>query len=758
MKLFGYCVHITGTVADSLLYINMGGLVLVTPSGSPADMGAKMLLLIAVGLAVLSGLHAITSTGQEFITTFLQNHELNYPQAKFQLFISSYSQFTTVTISIQKSLFKRDLFLTKGQTVVVNMPAFAEMAGTAKFCHTVWVRANQDISVLALSSKKNSADVTAVYPVNHLGVEYYVFTPPGELANSYKEFSVLAWRDRTTVEIHLKGSVRFQERIYPAGSKLTVVLPPYEAIQFQSRQDLSGTLIRAAKPVAVLSGHTCAHKNTNCNHVVEQLQPVSNWGRSFFILPLSFQTNYDLAYVVASQATVVSYNANGRQMNYNLLAGQVLQLKVTGSSPIYITANVGIQVFFFGTGGIRSDLTFDPFFSSIPGVLSYCTSYSLHSQMGFENYALIVAKTVATSGIAMDGHSLAGVSWRPIPGTGYSWSEYRLGKDGSAHTMTHHSSPFGLLNLGIAERNAYGTTGLCQSGIEPSVPQPSCSSIQCRKTESCQMVHGQPQCVARSAATCWALGDPHYQTFDKQAYNLMGTCTYTLAKTCGPDMTLPAFHVAAKNEIRGRLSVSYISLVKVQVYGYDISIARKEYGLVRVNNQRSRLPISLHERKLWLYQMGTSIVIETDFSLRVSYDWNSQVLVKISSSFSENVCGLCGNYNGDPADDFRTPDGSLALSPAEFGQSWKLDDGDKACWNDCHGECKKVTLDVLIKSKVETSCGWISKIEGGPFSQCHSVVNPKIFLENCAYDLYIYEGQRDVLCQVLKSYADACQE
>uniref|UniRef100_A0ABM5ESE3 IgGFc-binding protein-like n=1 Tax=Pogona vitticeps TaxID=103695 RepID=A0ABM5ESE3_9SAUR len=720
-------------------------------------MGAKMLLPIALGLALLSGLQAVAPTGREFITTFLQNYKLDYPQAKFQLFISGYSQSTTVTISIQKSLFKRDLSLTKGQTVVVNIPVFAEMAGTATFCNTVWVRANQDISVLALNSKKNSADTTIVYPVHHLGVEYYVFTPPGELPNSYKEFSVIAWRDRTAVEIHLKGSVRFQERVYPAGSKLNVVLPPYEAIQFQSRQDLSGTLIRAAKPVAVLSGHTCAHKNTNCNHAVEQLQPVSSWGRVFFIPPLSFQTNYDLAYVVASQTTVITYTAHGKHMNYILTAGQVLQLKVSGSSPIYIMANVGIQVFFFGTGGTYSHLTFDSFFLSVPDVPSYCTSYSLGSHTGFENYALIIAKTVATSGITMDGRSLAGVSWRPIQGTEYSWSEYSLGKDGGAHTMTHPSSPFGLLSLGIAERNAYGATGLCQGDVQPSVPQASCSSIQCRKKETCQMVDGQPRCLAQSAATCWALGDPHYRTFDKHTYNFMGTCTYTLAKTCGPDTTLPVFHVAAKNEIRGRLSVSYIGLVMVQVYGYDITVARKEYGLVRVNNQRSRLPISLHEGKLWLYQRGTSIFIETDFFLRVSYDWNSQVLVQIPSSFSENVCGLCGNYNGDPADDFRTPSGSLALSPAEFGKSWKLEDGDKMCWDDCHGECKKVTLEMIIKYKVESFCGWLSKREGGPFSQCHSVIDPKIFVENCAYDLYIYEGHREVLCQALKNYADACQ-
>lgn len=62
----------------------------------------------------------------------------------------------------------------------------------------------------------------------------------------------------------------------------------------------------------------------------------------------------------------------------------------------------------------------------------------------------------------------------------------------------------------------------------------------------------------------------------------MGTCTYTLAKTCGSDTTLPAFHITAKNENQGKRSVSFIGFVTVQVYGYHISVARKEYGIVRV--------------------------------------------------------------------------------------------------------------------------------------------------------------------------------
>ncbi|XP_013926894.1 PREDICTED: IgGFc-binding protein-like, partial [Thamnophis sirtalis] len=281
--------------------------------------------------------------------------------------------------------------------------------------------------------------------------------------------------------------------------------------------------------------------------------------------------------------------------------------------------------------------------------------------------------------------------------------------------------------------------------------------IQCRKKETYKMQNGQKVCVPQTSAICLARGDPHYWTFDRRKYDFMGTCTYTIAKTCGPDTTLPAFHITIKNENRGMKRVSYVGLVTVQVYGYIIAVARKEHGFVRVNNQRFRLPVTLIKDKLWLFQSGTFATIETDFALRVSYDWNSNFAVNISSSFFENVCGLCGDYNGKPEDDFRTSTGSLAPGPVAFGQSWKVEDGDPLCWSDCHGECKKAPEKNLIPYRGETFCGWISK-KGGPFSRCHSLVEPDIFVENCAYDLFVYEGHREALCQALKSYVDACQQ
>ncbi|KFW10574.1 IgGFc-binding protein, partial [Eurypyga helias] len=143
--------------------------------------------------------------------------------------------------------------------------------------------------------------------------------------------------------------------------------------------------------------------------------------------------------------------------------------------------------------------------------------------------------------------------------------------------------------------------------------------------------------------TCWATGDPHYQTFDGKTFDFMGTCTYTLTKTCDSDPALPVFSVEAENERRGNPQVSYVGSVIVRVYDVTIAVVRSENGIVRVNNHRSRLPISLARGKLRLQQKGTSVLIKTDFKLEVLYDWDDHVVVKLPGMFSGKVCGLCGN-------------------------------------------------------------------------------------------------------------------
>lgn len=179
---------------------------------------------------------------------------------------------------------------------------------------------------------------------------------------------------------------------------------------------------------------------------------------------------------------------------------------------------------------------------------------------------------------------------------------------------------------------------------------------------------------------------------------------------------------------------------------------------MQVNGIRTHLPISLNNGNLRVFQSGTFVIVATDFQLRVSYDWSQHLRVTITSAYYNGVCGLCGNYNGDPGDDFKTPDGTVVANPTALGESWVVAGADRSCWHDCHGECQPCPPDLVKKYQTELYCGLITQVENGPFAPCHSKVNPAIYFENCVYDVCFNEGHKQSLCDALKAYADACQK
>lgn len=168
-----------------------------------------------------------------------------------------------------------------------------------------------------------------------------------------------------------------------------------------------------------------------------------------------------------------------------------------------------------------------------------------------------------------------------------------------------------------------------------------------------------------------------------------------------------------------------------------------------MNGARAHLPLSLHHRALLLSQAGSHLLLVTDFGLRVSYDWHHHLRLHIPSTFSAHLCGLCGNYNGDPADDL--PDAPT------LAQSWPLGDSNQLCWHDCFGTCGSCTQKQSLAYAGEAWCGLMAKAGEGPFSPCHARVNPEVYAYNCMADLCHHNGYREVLCEALAAYATACQ-
>ncbi|KAA0724935.1 Alpha-tectorin Precursor [Triplophysa tibetana] len=258
--------------------------------------------------------------------------------------------------------------------------------------------------------------------------------------------------------------------------------------------------------------------------------------------------------------------------------------------------------------------------------------------------------------------------------------------------------------------------------------------------------------------TCTISGDPHYYTFDNQVFHFQGTCTYVLSEACRNG--LPYYRIEGKNEHRGSTHVSWTRMVRVIVYHEEIELVKDHYHEAKVNGTLTATPFSLRNGSIQVYQSGFTLAISTDFGLVVTYDAYSWVTISVPYEYQNATCGLCGNFNLHPEDDFRSPSGEILSSDVDFANSWKaVGDTDPGCHSvRCMGlACADCSDDEMSVYGDTNHCGILGAVFG-PFSACHSVFSAQTYMDSCMYDLCLGGGYQPILCQALNVYAAQCQQ
>ena len=150
---------------------------------------------------------------------------------------------------------------------------------------------------------------------------------------------------------------------------------------------------------------------------------------------------------------------------------------------------------------------------------------------------------------------------------------------------------------------------------------------------------------------------------------------------------------------------------------------------------------------------GRPHVLLNELGVKVTWDGQYRVQVTVSSAWEGRICGLCGNYNGDPDDDFITPNNLSVSDPNEFGTSWKLYSNISTVCQDHPpppGPCPADLMAIAVER--------CSVMEGGQFSPCNDIVRPTTFVQSCIFDYcYSNEGDREHFYQSsIVTYAAVC--
>ncbi|XP_039181480.1 IgGFc-binding protein-like [Crotalus tigris] len=289
----------------------------------------------------------------------------------------------------------------------------------------------------------------------------------------------------------------------------------------------------------------------------------------------------------------------------------------------------------------------------------------------------------------------------------------------------------------------------------PAMNRVECTQQACKSTEKCLVVKGVRECYPIDFVDCKVHGDPHYISFDNYKFDFQGPCAYVLTEVCEKPMDLIWFGVYVQNEYRGNRAVSWTRSIQVNVYGIEIIISRQYPGKVLVGGILTCLPYNAVGKKVKIYRKGSSAVIDTDFGLSVSFNWDHQLTVTVPGTYRNTLCGLCGNFNNQRADDALVPGGILVPQIPVFGAKGTKT-YDPSCKEVVDPTCPGV--DILAKQQRASGqdCGLIVATNG-PFRECYGHVDQEAAFEDCIYDSCFLKGHYAFVCAAVANYAKACQ-
>ncbi|XP_035490599.2 zonadhesin isoform X1 [Scophthalmus maximus] len=292
------------------------------------------------------------------------------------------------------------------------------------------------------------------------------------------------------------------------------------------------------------------------------------------------------------------------------------------------------------------------------------------------------------------------------------------------------------------------TRCLCSEG------QLSCSPSQCPAGQICGPQRGGSNGIS-SSGTCTIHSHTDCSTFDGLLFRFMAPCTYILAKTCSPTEALPMFSVEVVNEQNGNSSLPAIQQVNVDTGSFRLSLLKRQTHRIVVNGVWRKLPLSLGSGAVKIKSNPAAVELGTTFGLSVSYDSAGAVHVALPSAYSDEVCGLCGNFNRLREDDFRKPDGTNAQDATALAKSWQTGQSTSSC------ETILVPhqCDPLEEAEYasELYCGRLLS-STGPFADCQSVLGAESYFRGCVVSMCSSHGDPAVLCETLWVYTDVCNE
>lgn len=342
-----------------------------------------------------------------------------------------------------------------------------------------------------------SNDASLLLPSSAMTGNYRIYGPAANSATGAQGYSfaaITATKDSTTLSIKLSatGNVAAGPGVTAttSGGTMTLAMNAGDVALLQTSSatsDLSGSLLKADKPLQVITGSPCTYMPYNkqaCDHVEESLFPAETLGKHYYIAPPTGPKGD-----VPGMLVRLHGNVDNTQLTYlpskpagcpdTINAGQSISCGNFGAtdavikSPFEVTGTHEFAASIYQLAGELTDPNAtlypqgDPSQSQPVAVEQYRSSYSFLTP---NDYAKSFVDIVSPTGtvLMLDG---AAVSVAPKAiSSGYELRRLTLtNNNGGAHKLTGDKA-FGIQVSGYGENTSYQYPGGLNLGVIASVP------------------------------------------------------------------------------------------------------------------------------------------------------------------------------------------------------------------------------------------------------------------------------------------------
>ncbi|CAN7937256.1 unnamed protein product, partial [Ixodes hexagonus] len=257
----------------------------------------------------------------------------------------------------------------------------------------------------------------------------------------------------------------------------------------------------------------------------------------------------------------------------------------------------------------------------------------------------------------------------------------------------------------------------------------------------------------RPSGTCAVWGRGHYRTFDGSLFSFRSRCRHLLAHECRGDTF--SVHVSDRHCDASTKAAHCRRSVQVYVEGQKYDFEVEPAPRVWLGNVSALLPTTLEG--LRVDYVAGRVIINSQLGFTVVWDGRDLVEVSVEESLKGSMCGLCGQYDGDPANDFVNSHGRQVTSRSAFLDSWKKDDLGGMC---------RLLCDIFFDPSIQHHSEELllearrlcSRVTDEVFASCHKLVDPKPYSNMCLEDYVscLDDQGESCRCSALAEYFREC--